>query len=82
MQTVQYTLPSHWACAFINGDDSGYEDCEIEQINAFEKFLNYMYGKAYCIDVEEDSWFTSSHDVSDEGVLACEVSVFTFDVGH
>ena len=83
MQTVQYTLPAHWAVALINGDITGYEESEIDQIDAFEEYLNkrHLCGP-YCIDVEEDSWFTSHHDASKFGVLACDVSVFTFDVGQ
>ena len=83
MQTVQYTLPSHWAVALINGDITGYEESEIDQIDEFEQYLSEKYlSGAYCVDVEEDNWFTSQHDATEFGVLACDVSVFTFDVGE
>ena len=81
MQTVQYTLPSHWASAFINGDDSGYEQEDLDAIDRFCEYVKEQHDCCFCIDVEEDYYFTSFHDATDFGVLACEVSVFTFDVG-
>lgn len=64
-----WTLPSHWASAFINDDLTGLEDEEIEQFNAV---ANEMGPYAH-ISLEDDAeaYFTRLHDARHAGVLAC-----------
>ena len=80
MNSETFTLPTHWASAFINGDFTGYDDEECEQMLAFERQMIADYGVCWCLDVEEDSYFTSQHDATHLGVLACDVSEYSFDI--
>ena len=78
MKTVTYDLPVHWAQALFYGDMDGFED---EDQKAIEKFTNYMvlqHGECNAMDVSEDCWFAKYHDAADFGVLACDVSTYTF----
>jgi len=80
METLNLELPSHWASALINSDDSGLDEFEIESLDAFTEWMLDHYGQCVCIDVEDGSFFSSWHDASNFNVLPCDVSVFTFDV--
>lgn len=80
MQTVIRTLPSHWASALVNGDESGLENEDIEALNAFCESMIAQYGSYYCVDVSEDEQFMRWHDAEWFGVGACQVADFTFDV--
>lgn len=80
MITETFELPTHWATAFMYGEQDGFEDEDLEAIEAFESYMVKRYGGCWCLEV--DSWrgFAVHHDASDFGVLACDVSTFTFDV--
>lgn len=78
MKTVTYDLPMHWATALFYGEMDGFED---EDLQAIEKFTEYMvskHGECNAMDVSEDYWFAKYHDAADFGVLACDVSTYTF----
>lgn len=80
MQTIDLLLPSHWACALINGDLSGLDE---EDDKYFEAFVDYMlqeYGSCRCISCGDDPSFTFWHDAVAHNVLACDVDTFTFDI--
>jgi len=66
-----YVLPVYWASALINGDDSGLEDDEIKEINAFCK------GLGPCVDVSEEEEFSWTNDANDMGGA---VATFTFQI--
>lgn len=69
----RFELPSYWASALINGDESGMEEKESAEINAF---LNREEMKGWtCADVSEHSWFSHSNDA---GTLAGDVARYTF----
>lgn len=76
MKTRTYTLPAHWAVYFVNGDASGYEDDEIEAIDAFTESENL----GFCVDVAEDTDFVTWHDASDFYPYAADCAEFTFEV--
>lgn len=69
-------LPSYWASALVNGDESGLEDEEQEQLDAWTKDNPNLY----CIDVSEETFFSKYHDAADYGVLPCDCANFTFQV--
>jgi hypothetical protein len=80
MQTIDLLLPSHWACALINGDLSGLDE---EDDKSFEAFVDDMlkeYGSCRCISCGDDPDFRRWHDAVAYGVLACDVDIFTFDI--
>ena len=82
MRTEKFILPSHWAAYFVNGDESGYWDRELAQINQFENYMCGLYGACHCVDVAIDFGddFRKYHDAMDFGVLATNVVEFTFDI--
>lgn len=76
MKTHTYTLPTHWASAFINDDWSGITD-DLEE-EAMMQFLANEVRGYYCTGVSEDSSFVKYHDAADYGVLASDCSEFIF----
>ena len=66
--------------ALVNGDESGMDVWEIKELRQFEKHMVSEFGACWCLDVGADSWFQTCHDATRFGVLACEVSTFSFDV--
>jgi len=82
IQTIQFELPSHWACALLYDDNDGF-DADDER--AIERFVDHMvdaYGQCICVDVhhDENGDFRHTHDATQFGVLACDVATFTFDI--
>ena len=76
IKTEVYTLYAHWACALINGDDSGMEE---EDINALEDFLLKSRKNGfsfYCLDCNDESEFKKP----DCGGLPGDCLEYTFDV--
>ena len=63
MNTIYYTLPSDWACYFVNGDDSGLERHELKAIRAIERELINTGYSACALDCEEgEGEFKRYHD--------------------
>ena len=80
MEVLELELPSFWASALVNGDESGLDDAETKILHAFENQMLKEYAVFYCVDVSEESWFQKLHDATRFGVLACEVLKFSFAV--
>ena len=80
MEVLELELPSFWACALVNDDESGLESDELKVFHWFESQMLKEYSVFYCVDVSEESWFQTCHDATRFGVLACEVSKFSFAV--
>lgn len=80
MQTVQYILPIHWACALVNGDETGIDDTDQAALDTFIADMVQKYGSCHCIDVIDDEGFMRYHDAQPYGVLACMASTFIFIV--
>jgi hypothetical protein len=74
IKTISLDLPSHWACPLINGDESGLEDEEQGQLDAWIK----DNPRLSCVDVSEETFFSKYHDAADYGVLPCDCAEFTF----
>ena len=66
-----YILPSYWASALINGDNSGLEDSEIKEMNDFCR------GLGPCVDVSDENPFSWNNDAND---LGGAVATFTFQI--
>jgi hypothetical protein len=73
IETTTYTLPAYWACALINGDESGMDDDEIKELNEWLSAFN----PGLCLDCSEESEFCHSHD-ADGYALAGDCLTFTF----
>jgi hypothetical protein len=80
MMIETFELPTHWATAFLYGEQDGFEDDELEAIDAFTEYMVKKYGGCYCVEVDSWRWFQHRHDASEYGILATDVSTFTFDV--
>lgn len=76
MKTITYTLPAHWAVYLINADASGYDDAELEAIDAFTE----NEGLGFCVSVSDDSNFVTWHDARDFYPYAADCAEFTFEV--
>lgn len=62
--TETYTLPAHWACSLINGDDSGLDDGETLEI------LDWLKGHPWlgeCLDMQNEQEFSWENDANDLG---------------
>ena len=81
MMIEEYTLPAHWACALVNSDTSGLDDEEEAALDAFTEYMMEQYGRCWCLDCDEETWFTSYHDATCYGIGGCDVAVFQFQVG-
>lgn len=81
-ETETYTLPTHWAVALINDDTGGLDDDDQAALDAFVSDMVARHGQCHCVDVtgDDDGNFMTHHDARVYGVLACDVSTYTFDV--
>jgi len=78
MKTEILTLPAHWACALINGDFSGLEESEAQELETWQSAAS-AEGFGFCIDASEEPFFNTSHDARGF-VLPCDCLNFTFEV--
>jgi hypothetical protein len=69
---IDYVLPEHWACALINGDESGMEQSDIDEMDRF--LGREMPGS--CVDMS-DSWFAHRNDATS---LGGDVATFRFQL--
>lgn len=74
METSTYKLPAHWASALINGDFSGLEEEDEEQL------MRVIAGEGLPdpIGCSTEPEFMKYHDAEPYGVLACDCLTFTF----
>lgn len=78
IKTLTLMLPTHWASALVNGDESGLDDAESAALEKFTRSMMRTYGSCHCVDVSHDTQFMRYHDAAIYGVLACDVAEFTF----
>jgi len=62
VNTIFYTLPSTWACYFINGDATGLEREELRAIRSIERELLMTGYNACAVDAGDDVEFVKHHD--------------------
>lgn len=72
--TETYTLPAHWACSLINGDDSGLESSEALEVRDWLKGRPWL---GCCLDMQNETEFSWENDANDLGGSTAE---FTFPV--
>jgi len=73
IETEEWLLPSHWACALINDDRTGLDDDEEKELEAFLE----REKPGWCSGVGEETGFRWIHDAS-PWVRGCDCSEFTF----
>ena len=69
-ETKVLSVPAHWLPALVNGDESGLDDRESEQLQAFRK--DELSGGWYVSGCSDEGEFSSDHDATGYGVLACQ----------
>jgi hypothetical protein len=74
IHTIEFTLPNHWACPLINGDETGLDEAELD---SFYEFCFNELENLHCVDVKDDSTFVKYHDAM-QYALAGDCSTFTF----
>ena len=74
IKTTTYTLPAHWACALINGDESGMSE---EESAALDRWIKDTR-PGYCLGCSDEPEFCTNHD-ADEYALAGDCLTFTFE---
>jgi hypothetical protein len=79
MELAEYYLPSHWAVALINGDESCFDmDDPMDDhsdYKTYQKFCAEMDKKHHswwAVDCDEESQFMKWHHVQHLGVLASD----------
>ena len=81
MTTVDYTLPTFWLSALMNGDHSGLDEKDLAAFDAFMSDAITRHGKFSCLGpVDDEGDFCRYHDARAYGVLACDVVDVRFDV--
>ena len=66
-----FSVPEHWLSALVNGDESGLDDEDCKQLQAFCKHeLSVGWNVT---GYGEEGEFSSDHDAIGYGVLACHV---------
>jgi len=79
MRTLELTLPSHWACALMYGDETG--DAESDNaIDAITRDALAQYETFHCVDVQDSGEFMRWHDAHDVFPYASDCARFIFDV--
>jgi hypothetical protein len=66
-----FSVPEYWLSALVNADESGLDDRESKQLNAFCK--DELLGGWYITSYSEEGDFRKYHDAIGYGVLACNV---------
>lgn len=79
MKTIKLTLPEFWASALINGDFSGLEDDEANELEAWQSYAS-TENIGHCVDVNTDERFFIQHHDASAYVLACDCLEYTFEV--
>lgn len=82
MVTETYELPTHWASALLYGELDGFDEEELDQIKSFEDMMVARYNGCWCIEVSNWRSFQREHDATQFGVLATDVSTYTFDISE
>jgi hypothetical protein len=71
MQTILEILPAHWASAIVNGDETGMDDADAAEFNAWIDWFQAECGTILTCDVFSDEpQFVRHHGAAHQGVLA------------
>lgn len=73
-ESVEYTVPSHWLSAIINGDETGFDyDGDPKDYKAYKSFCEHEVRDATVEVVGDEGHLLSFHDACDYGVPPCDV---------
>lgn len=77
LAVIEYTLPAHWACPLLYGDESGLTGRESEEIESFLSRAKAEHGGALCCVGVGEPEFRWKNDATHMGGECC---VFSFHV--
>ena len=80
---IEYTVPSHWLPAIVNGDESSFDYYDDpKDYRAYKAFCEHEVKDAIVEVVGDEEYFAHSHDATGYGVLPCSVvdCIFHFPV--
>jgi hypothetical protein len=80
MDIQELTLPTHFASALINGDESGLSERDQDVLELFTQHQVNKFGSCWCMDVKDDAAFTACHDLAYLGIMASDCATFVFDI--
>jgi hypothetical protein len=77
-QLLEFIIPEWAICALINGDESGLNKQDLENLNLFIEKTTKQYGNANFMlgDESENSYFRWSNDISNEGGTVTKLYLF------
>lgn len=75
IEIEEFTLPAHWASFLVNGDDSGLERADRQEIEEWERRVERRGWSFHCVDVSEDTFFARRNDANTLGATCAR---FTF----
>lgn len=79
MKTIDFALPSYYACYFINGDRDGLTEDELTILDSFIDNGVKNYGTFYCINANvEDSLFCGYNDLPGMSNIGSDICKYTF----
>ena len=78
MKIQTYTLPVYWASYLINGDASGLEDGEAEEIDKWAE----ANGNPHFVEVSEDVHFARRNDATSLGADVTEYTAIFYNEGE
>lgn len=81
IKTIECVLPESTLPYFINGDETGYEDDELEMLKQYVEDMVDTHG-SFCAmtDGEEGEGFMAHHDLHSYGWGSCDCTTITFSV--
>lgn len=74
LDSIEYTIPSHWLSAIVNGDETSFDYYDDpKDYRAYKAFCEHEVKDAIVEVVGEESYFDHFHDAIGYGVLPCDV---------
>jgi hypothetical protein len=71
LKFTEYVLPSNWASALINADESGMTEEDITEMNQYLDFVK----PGFCVGCSDESEFMHRCDAD---VMPCDCLTYTF----
>lgn len=74
-QSIEYTVPSNWLSAIVNGDETSFDYYDDpKDYRACKAFCRHEVKDAIVEVVSQEPYFSRSHDAEPYGVLPCYVA--------
>lgn len=78
MQQIDFIIPDHYLCYFVNGDIEGLTPSEINKVSQFEQRLIKQYGHAMLSYTGIELGFKNCNDIDSFGDN-CEIMSLLFN---